>query len=97
MWYVKMYFSGDKEIFEYDASGMQGYPAEHQELPFLESLLSFQELDCEALVPVLARICDHWKRLITENDRQAGTDAMIALGDLASQHIYFKLQKIDKL
>lgn len=91
MWYVKMYFSGDKEIFEYDSSGMQGYPAERQELPFLESLLSFQELDCSAVIPTLERVCDNWERLITENDRQAGTDAMVALKELAGRHIYFQL------
>lgn len=91
MWYFKMCFSGDKEIFEYDASGIQEYPAERQELPFLESLLSFQELDCETVVPALERICNNWERLITENDRQTGTDAMVALGELASRHIYFKI------
>ena len=45
MWYVKMYFSGDKELFEYNSFGMQGYPVEPKVFPFLESLLSFQELD----------------------------------------------------
>ena len=46
MWYAKMYFSEGKEIFQYDAAGTQGVPSVQKELPFLESLLSFQELDC---------------------------------------------------
>ena len=58
MWYVKMYFSGDKEFFEYDSFGMQGYPVEPKVFPFLESLLSFQELDSEELAPELERICE---------------------------------------
>ena len=91
MWYVKMYFSGDKEIFEYDASGIQGPPAARQELPFLESLLSFQELECAAVIPILESVCNNWERRITKEDRQAGTDAMVTLSELASRHIYFKL------
>lgn len=44
MWYAKMYFSEGREIFQYDSLGMQGVPDAQRELPFLESLLSFQEL-----------------------------------------------------
>ena len=45
MWYAKMYFSGEREFFENDAFGMQGVPSKQLELPFLESLLTFLELD----------------------------------------------------
>ena len=45
MWYAKMYFSGEREFFENDAFGMQGLPSKQLELPFLESLLTFLELD----------------------------------------------------
>ena len=45
MWYSKMYFSGEREFFENDAFGMQGLPSKQLELPFLESLLTFLELD----------------------------------------------------
>ena len=73
MWYVKMYFSGDKEFFEYDSFGMQGYPVEPKVFPFLESLLSFQELDSEEYVPVLERISDNWEKWITQDDSEAIT------------------------
>lgn len=56
MWYAKMYFSEGKEIFQYDAAGTQGVPSVQKELPFLESLLSFQELDCSELTPMLQYI-----------------------------------------
>ena len=91
MWYAKMYFSGDKEIFEYDPFGMQGYPVERREFPFLESLLSFQELNYEELAPALSEICDNWEKWITQEDRDAVTAAMVKLGELKTQHIYFQL------
>ena len=91
MWYAKMYFSEKKEFFQYDASGTQGAPSTCRELPFLESLLSFLELDCDALTPVLQKIAGLWKRLISEDDRQAGTDAMVELGQLGHRHIYLQL------
>ena len=46
MWYGKMFVSGRHEIFEFDAYGVQGAPSARKVLPFLESLLSFLELDC---------------------------------------------------
>ncbi len=49
MWYGKMYVSGRHEIFEFDAYGVQGAPSARKVLPFLESLLSFLELDCGKL------------------------------------------------
>lgn len=45
MWYAKMYFSEGQEIVQYDSNGTQGVPDVRKEFPFLESLLSFQELD----------------------------------------------------
>lgn len=91
MWYAKMYFSEKREFFQYDASGTQGLPSVFRELPFLESLLTFLEMDCGELTPALQRIADGWSRLITENDREAGTDAMVELGQLKSRHIYLEL------
>ena len=91
MWYVKMYFSGDKEIFEYDPFGMQGHPAESKEFPFLESLLSFQELNAEALAPTLKRVSSNWEKWTTAEDQDAKTAAMMDLGELKQRHIYFQL------
>ena len=91
MWYAKMYFSEKREFFQCDASGTQGAPSVYRELPFLESLLTFLEMDCGELTPALHRIENCWCRLITEDDRQAGTDAMVELGQLKSRHIYLEL------
>ena len=91
MWYVKMYFSEKRELFQCDASGIQGVPSVDREFPFLESLLTFLEMDCGELTPILQRIADRWSRLIAEFDREAGTEAMVELGQLKSRHIYLEL------
>ena len=51
MWYSKMYFSEKREFFQFDASGTQGAPSTCREFPFLESLLTFLEMDCQQLTP----------------------------------------------
>ena len=91
MWYAKMYFSEKREFFQYDTAGTQGTPSVSRELPFLERLLSFLEMDYEELAPMLRRITENWGRLISEDDRQAGTNAMAELGQLKQQHIYLEL------
>ena len=88
MWYAKMYFSGEKEFFENDAFGMQGVPSKQLELPFLESLLTFLELDEKEITPMLERISVNWERFVESRDREAYTAAMVELGVLAEKHIY---------
>ena len=91
MWYAKMYFSGEKEFFENDAFGMQGVPSKQLELPFLESLLTFLELDEKEITPMLERISVNWERFVESRDREAYTAAMVELGVLAEKHIYLRL------
>ena len=91
MWYAKMYFSGEKEFFENDAFGMQGVPSKQLELPFLESLLTFLELDEKEITPMLERISVNWERFVETRDREAYTAAMVELGVLAEKHIYLRL------
>ncbi len=98
MWYAKMYFSGEKEFFENDAFGMQGVPSKQLELPFLESLLTFLELDEKEITPMLERISVNWERFVESRDREAYTAAMVELGyagreaHLPSPFIYALLQ-----
>ena len=91
MWYAKMYFSGEKEFFENDAFGMQGLPSKQLQLPFLESLLTFLELDEKEITPMLERISVNWERFVESRDREAYTAAMVELGVLAEKHIYLRL------
>ena len=91
MWYAKMYFSESREIFQYDSLGTQGVPDVQKGFPFLESLLSFQELDCSKVTPMLQSVTDNWSRFVAEDDKDALVNAMQQLGGLASVHIYFQL------
>ena len=91
MWYAKMYFSGEREFFENDAFGMQGLPSKQLELPFLESLLTFLELDEKEITPMLERISVNWERFVESRAREAYTAAMVELGVLAEKHIYLRL------
>ena len=97
MWYAKMYFSENRKIFQYDSLGMQSVPDVQRELPFLESLLSFQELDCAEVTPLLQCIAEDWSRFIAEDDRGALESAMKKLGELASVHIYFQLPRMPRV
>ncbi len=49
MWIYRMHFAGDRECFAYDPMGYQGSVGTEKELPYLESLLNFLEMDCGAL------------------------------------------------
>ena len=91
MWYAKMYFSEKKEVFQFDSHGVQGVPSTYKELPFLESLLSFLEMDCKELEPLLRRAYENWSLLIDRDDRDAGVRTLMDLGDLGSRHIYLHL------
>ncbi len=57
MWYCKMYFPGRHEVVESDAFGTQGAPSQRKVFPFLESLLSFTELDIGKVAVALRRSC----------------------------------------
>ena len=85
MWYCKMYFPGMHEIIESDAYGMQGASSQRKVLPFLESLLSFTELDVEKITPALRRVCED----LESQDRARVADALIELGVLANEHSFF--------
>ena len=64
---------------------MQGAPSQRKVLPFLESLLSFTELDVEKITPALRRVCED----LESQDRARVTDALIELGVLANEHSFF--------
>ena len=90
MWIYKMHFLEDGEFFEYDAFGGQGSMSTEQALPYLESLLSFLEMDCAEWEPLIQQTCEDLKQFLATKD--AYTDQMMrALGKLSEKHVYFKL------
>ena len=87
MWYCKMYFPGRHEVIESDAFGTQGAPSQRKVFPFLESLLSFTELDIGKVAVALRCISDDLESL----DRERVTNAMVRLGALAEMHSFFRV------
>ena len=87
MWYCKMYFPGRHEVIESDAFGTQGAPSQRKAFPFLESLLSFTELDIGKVAVALRCISDDLESL----DRERVTNAMVRLGALAEMHSFFRV------
>lgn len=91
MYTFKMYFIGDQEQFEYDPWGGQGTDATQKTLPYLESLLSFLELDCTGVERSLQDILDSWDAFFSTGDNACADSALQQMGALAGQHIYFRL------
>lgn len=87
MWYCKMYFPGRHEVIESDAFGTQGAPSQRKIFPFLESLLSFTEMDIGKVTVALRCISDDLESL----DRERVTNAMAKLGALADTHSFFRV------
>ena len=91
MWYCKMYFTGEYERFEYNSYGTQGAADGVQTMRFLESLLSFQELDLDEYIPMLEYITRKWEKYFADGDPDDLTGAMMKLGELSNRHMYFQL------
>ena len=58
-------------------------PSKQLELPFLESLLTFLELDEKEITPMLERISVNWECFVESRAHEAYTAAMVELGVLA--------------
>lgn len=91
MYTFKMYFTGNQEQFEYDPWGGQGASATQKTLPYLESLLSFLELDCIEVERSLREILDSWDAFFSTGDNARANSAFKQMGALTSLHIYFRL------
>ncbi len=91
MWTFKMFFQDDGEFFEYDPFGMQGAAGTEKALPFLESLLSFLELDPTDWEPLVQQAASDLAQFSSTGDAAYSDRMMQALGELGARHIYFQL------
>lgn len=91
MWAYKMYFLEDGEFFEYDAFTGQGSMATGKALPYLESLLSFLELDYAEWGPLIHQTCEDLEQFLTTKDVAYIDQMMQVLGELREKHVYFQL------
>lgn len=84
-----MFFKDDGEFFEYDPLGMQGVAGTEKALPYLESLLSFLNLDPEDWESLIWQAAVDSQQFLSTGD-PAHTDHMMkTLGELSARHIYF--------
>lgn len=91
MYNFKMYFLEDGEFFEYDTFGGQGSMATQKALPYLESLLSFLEMDCAEWEALLQQACEDLVQFFSTKDAAYTDHLMQFLGELGEKHFYFKL------
>lgn len=91
MWVYKMYFFADGEFFKYDTFGGHGSADTQIALPYLESLLSFLEMDCTEWEPLIQQACKDLEQFLTTKNAAYTDQMMQALGELSEKHVYFKL------
>lgn len=91
MWTFKMFFQDDGEFFEYDPFGMQGAAGMEKALPFLESLLSFLELDSADWEPFIQQAASDLEQSFSTREPAHADRMMQTLGELTARHIYFQL------
>lgn len=91
MWIFKMFFQDDGEFFEYDPLGMQGTAGTEKALPYLESLLSFLELDATDWEPLVQQAALDLDQSFSTGDAAHTDHMMQTLGELGTRHIYFQL------
>ena len=91
MWIYKMYFLEDGEFFEYDTFGGPGSASTQIALPYLESLLSFLEMNHTEWEPLIQQACKDLEQFLTTKDAAYTDQMMQALGELGEKHVYFKL------
>lgn len=91
MWIYKMHFLEDGEFFEYDTFSGQGVLSTEKALPYLESLLSFLEMDCTEWGPLLKNVCKDLEQFFATKDAAHTDHMMQQLGELGEKHVYFKL------
>lgn len=91
MWIYKAYFEDDGEFFEYDAFGGQGSMAAQRAFPYLESLLSFLEMDPKEWEPFMQQISKNLDQFFATSDLAYTDQVMQFLGELGEKHVYFKL------
>ncbi|MCI9332953.1 MAG: hypothetical protein HFG05_12440 [Oscillibacter sp.] len=90
MWTFKIFFQDDGEFFEYDPFGMEGVTGTEKALPFLESLLSFLELDSTDWEALVQQAASDLEQFFSSGDAVYSDHMVQTLGELGVRHIYFQ-------
>lgn len=89
----KVYLAGGREYFEYGTRRQA--QTTRKDAPFPESLLALLELDSQALKPPLQKADRALRNLYDSHDPQYADTLRGALNELAKEHIYFQLLRLD--
>jgi hypothetical protein len=87
----KMYYAGSREYFVYG----EGNADNKKDFPFSESLLRFLDLDYTALDVICKKIDHAITKLYREREQQYADIILSGLDELAEQHIFFQLVRLE--
>ena len=88
----KIWFVGDTEYVSFDSWGFDSAAGTEKMYPFLENLLRFSELDITTVEPIIHDASKHLERYLETGEREHLDHAMVSLGKLGEEHVYFKLE-----
>lgn len=89
--FCRMYYCGDREVFEFGRECDKDSPIFQREYPFLESLLSFLELDHTSNSSQLDQIESDLTEYSIYKDRQHAEIVLRELQELSKRHIYYEI------
>lgn len=87
----KTYIANGREYFLYGANGEEI----KKDFPFSESLMRILDLDCDHLDLICHRIDKARRQLLSEKEQQYADVILEALDELAREHVFFELTRMD--
>ena len=87
----RMYYCGDREVFEFYREYDKSIPVSRREHPFLESLLLFLEMDHASDFPQLNQIESDLTEYSIYKEQQYAENALQELQELSKRHIYYEI------
>lgn len=89
--FCRMYYCGDREVFEFSQECDKDSPVFQREYPFLESLLSFLELDHTSDSSQLDQIASDLTEYSIYKDQLHAENVLQELQELSKRHIYYEI------
>ncbi len=91
----KTYIADGNEFYGMAIKNLDSQEYQEKQVPFPGSLLSFLDLDMEALTPAFKKISDNLWSLTLTHDEKFAREAIAELDKLGASHIYFTHLRLD--
>ncbi len=91
----KTYIADGNEFYGMAIKNLDSQEYQEKQVPFPGSLLSFLDLDMEALAPAFKKISDNLWSLTLTHDEKFAREAIVELDKLGASHIYFTHLRLD--